>query len=119
MALNGYVLIARQEGAESVNCGTHVPNSAAYHDIHISIVQNPDDTECSGVVAETVPHHRPAIGAQGFGLPSKQVIANRFPLLLRTVLHDRHGVEPIDTKYFTSQSVCDNFPCVFPRKPFN
>jgi hypothetical protein len=59
VVLNGYVLIARQEGAESVNCGTHVPNSAVYHDIHISIVQNPDDTECSGVVAEMVPHHRP------------------------------------------------------------
>ena len=58
--LIGYVRTARQEGAESVNCGTNVPNAAAYHDIHISIVLSPADAECSGVVVEMVPHHRPA-----------------------------------------------------------
>jgi hypothetical protein len=57
--LLGYVKIARQEGAESVNCGSNVPNSAAYHDIHISIVLSPADQECSGVVVEMTPHHRP------------------------------------------------------------
>jgi hypothetical protein len=57
--LIGYVKIARQEGAESVNCGKNVPNSAAYHDIHISIVLSPADQECSGVVVEMTPHHRP------------------------------------------------------------
>jgi hypothetical protein len=60
VVLTGYVKIARQEGAESVNCGKNVPNQPVYHDIHISIVSNPDDTECSGVVAEMIPHHRPA-----------------------------------------------------------
>lgn len=58
--LQGYVKIARQEGAESVNCGSHVPNQSAYHDIHISIVQNSSDQECSGVVVEMTPHYRPA-----------------------------------------------------------
>jgi hypothetical protein len=57
--LQGYVKIARQEGAESVNCGSNVPNDAAYHDIHISIVLSPADQECSGVVVEMSPHHRP------------------------------------------------------------
>jgi hypothetical protein len=60
VVLVGYVRIARQEGAESVNCGTHVPNEPDYHDIHISIVQNSGDPECSGVVVEMIPHHRPA-----------------------------------------------------------
>lgn len=60
VVLQGFVKIARQEGAESVNCETSVPNTPVYHDIHISIVANPSDSECSGVVAEMVPHHRPA-----------------------------------------------------------
>lgn len=58
--LEGYVKIGRQEGAESVNCGAHVPDDPAYHDIHISIVPNSGDQECSGVVVEMTPHHRPA-----------------------------------------------------------
>jgi hypothetical protein len=57
--LIGYVKIARQEGNESVNCGTNVPNDPAYHDIHVSIVLSPADQECSGVVVEMTPHHRP------------------------------------------------------------
>jgi hypothetical protein len=57
--LLGYVKIARQEGAESVNCGSNVPDAPAYHDIHISIVLSPADQECSGVVVEMTPHHRP------------------------------------------------------------
>jgi hypothetical protein len=57
--LMGYVKIARQEGAESVNCGSNVPNEDAYHDIHISIVLSSADQECSGVVVEMTPHHRP------------------------------------------------------------
>jgi len=57
--LIGYVKIARQEGKESVNCGTNVPNDPAYHDIHVSIVLSPADQECSGVVVEMTPHHRP------------------------------------------------------------
>jgi hypothetical protein len=59
VVLQGFVLIARQEGAESVNCGANVPNEPDYHDIHISIVQNVGDSECSGVVVEMTPHHRP------------------------------------------------------------
>ncbi len=59
VTLEGFVLIARQEGGESVNCGKNVPNTADDHDIHISIVDTPGQEECSGVVAEMVPHHRP------------------------------------------------------------
>jgi hypothetical protein len=60
VTLEGFVLTARQEGKESVNCGTAVPDRPSNHDIHISIVQNPTDSECSGVVVEMIPHHRPA-----------------------------------------------------------
>lgn len=60
VTLRAYVLIARQEGGESVNCGKNVPNDPGFHDIHISLVASPDVTEeCSGVVAEMSPHHRP------------------------------------------------------------
>jgi hypothetical protein len=62
VTLRAYVLIARQEGGESVNCGANVPNQPPFHDIHISLVGSaPTDqtTECSGVVAEMSPHHRP------------------------------------------------------------
>lgn len=58
--LIGFVRIARQEGAESVNCGKNVPDADEYHDIHISVVLNPSDSECAGVVVEMTPHHRPA-----------------------------------------------------------
>ena len=60
VSLIGYVLIARQEGKESVNCGSNVPNSADYHDIHISIVQvRRQQDECQSAVVEMSPHHRP------------------------------------------------------------
>ena len=58
--LMGFVKTARQEGEESVNCGSKVPSQAAFHDIHVSIVLNPADSECSSVVVEMTPHHRPA-----------------------------------------------------------
>jgi hypothetical protein len=61
--LEGFVMIARQEGAESVNCAKTVPNAPAFHDIHISLVSAEEQThedECASVVAEMVPHHRPA-----------------------------------------------------------
>jgi hypothetical protein len=58
--LQGFVLKARQEGAESVNCAKKVPNQDSFHDIHISIVPSPEAAECSGVVVEMTPHHRPA-----------------------------------------------------------
>jgi hypothetical protein len=57
--LIGFVKIARQEGKESVNCGTNVPDDPAYHDIHVSVVLSPADQECSGVVVEMTPHYRP------------------------------------------------------------
>lgn len=58
--LKGFVLIARQEGAESVNCGANIPNKPVDHDIHISIVPTADETdECNSVVVEMSPHHRP------------------------------------------------------------
>jgi hypothetical protein len=59
VSLEGFVKLARQEGAESVNCGSNVGNIPGNHDIHISIVDSPEAEECSGVVAEMVPHHRP------------------------------------------------------------
>jgi hypothetical protein len=60
VALTGFVKIAGQEGSESVNCGKNVPNEDPYHDIHVSIVTSPGQAECSGVVVEMIPHHRPA-----------------------------------------------------------
>lgn len=57
--LTGYVPIARQEGEESVNCGTSVPNDSLDHDVHISIVSKSGAAECTGVIAEMIPHHRP------------------------------------------------------------
>jgi hypothetical protein len=61
VTLQGFVLIARQEGPESVNCGTNpgIANISSNHDIHISIVAAPGQDECSGVVAEMIPHQRP------------------------------------------------------------
>lgn len=64
VTLKAYVLVARQEGGESVNCGHQVPNQPAFHDIHISLVASPGTSadaagECTGVVAEMSPHHRP------------------------------------------------------------
>lgn len=61
VSLIGYVQIARQEGAESVNCGKNVPNAAVRHDIHISLVPTrQEQNECHCVVVEMSPHHRPA-----------------------------------------------------------
>ncbi len=58
--MQGHVLFGKQEGSESVNCGTAVQNHPPFHDIHIELVSASDVTEeCSGVVAEMVPHHRP------------------------------------------------------------
>ena len=60
VVLRGFILIARQEGAESVNCGKNAPSGAVYHDIHISVVPTADETdECNSVVVEMSPHHRP------------------------------------------------------------
>jgi hypothetical protein len=64
VVLQGFVKIARQEGGESVNCSTNVPNTDLYHDIHISIVAALSQAECSGVVAEMIPRHRPAAWTQ-------------------------------------------------------
>jgi hypothetical protein len=61
--IEGYVMIARQEGAESVNCGKLVPNQAVFHDIHISLVPDEESVhgdECDAVVVEMSPHHRPS-----------------------------------------------------------
>ncbi|MBV8895432.1 MAG: hypothetical protein JO051_02895 [Acidobacteriaceae bacterium] len=58
--MQGFVLFGREEGAESVNCEKTVPNQPADHDIHIELVGSAGQTdECSGVVAEMIPHHRP------------------------------------------------------------
>jgi len=64
VVLTGFVKVARQEQAESVNCGkgpkSPVPDQPVNHDIHISIVANVGNAECSGVVVEMIPHHRPS-----------------------------------------------------------
>jgi hypothetical protein len=60
VALKAYVLFAHQERSESVNCGNDVPDQAAFHDIHVELVASPTTTdECSGIVSEMIPHHRP------------------------------------------------------------
>jgi hypothetical protein len=65
VTLTAFVLIARQEGPESVNCKKALPadsTESLLHDVHISLVASKDaspDDECSGVVAEMSPHHRP------------------------------------------------------------
>jgi hypothetical protein len=72
VTLKAFVLTARQEGGESVNCKGHVPDQPVFHDIHISFVDAAnrlqagdtkpvsDKKECTGIVAEMSPHHRPA-----------------------------------------------------------
>jgi hypothetical protein len=69
VVFTGFVLVARQEGAESVNCELGKPAKgqkptaadALLHDIHISLVDSKQVTsECQGIVAEMSPHHRPA-----------------------------------------------------------
>ncbi len=60
VVLTAFVKIARQEGKESVNCTTKVPDQPMYHDIHISLVGSASDAECDGLVAEMIPRHRPA-----------------------------------------------------------
>jgi hypothetical protein len=67
----GYVFEARQECAETVNCGASSPNVDASHDIHIAMIAQPRKNkpsaetpasqaeECGGFVAEMNPHHRP------------------------------------------------------------
>ncbi len=72
VVFEGYVFQARQECKETVNCGLNVPNVNASHDIHIALLEKPrqtrssdpkaaqDKEECTGFVAEMIPHHRPA-----------------------------------------------------------
>jgi hypothetical protein len=75
VTLKAFVLHARQEQGESVNCKGHLLNETDktdfYHDIHIAFVDNAnkpqtgdtkpasDKKECTGIVAEMSPHHRP------------------------------------------------------------
>jgi hypothetical protein len=73
VVFTGFVLKARQESAESVNCELGKPVKGvklsakdklamnALHDIHISLVDSKTTTnECESIVAEMSPHHRPA-----------------------------------------------------------
>ncbi len=59
VSLQAFVVLARQEGPESVDCGDQVPDQSAFHDIHIELADSAKADECSGVVAEMIPHHRP------------------------------------------------------------
>jgi hypothetical protein len=59
VTLKAFVLKARPEGGESVNCGKAVSGENS-HDVHISLVASADVAdECAGVVAEMSPHRRP------------------------------------------------------------
>jgi hypothetical protein len=59
VTLKAFVLKARPEGGESVNCGKAVSGENS-HDVHISLVASANVTdECAGVVAEMSPHRRP------------------------------------------------------------
>jgi len=72
VTLKAFVLKAKQEKGESVNCKGSVPEEPVFDDIHIAFVDDahkpqPNDStpirngkECSGIVAEMSPHHRPA-----------------------------------------------------------
>jgi hypothetical protein len=60
VSLKAFILFAKQEGPESNNCGTNVPDQPLFHDIHINLVSSKSITnQCSGVVVEMSPHHRP------------------------------------------------------------
>jgi hypothetical protein len=73
VVFEGFIFDATQECGETVNCGgnANVPNTNASHDIHIALLEKPrttqetgpkpeqDKEECTGFVAEMVPHHRP------------------------------------------------------------
>ena len=73
VTLKAFVLKARPEGGESVNCKKDVPDDPLFHDIHITLVDSrnkrqPNDPtsvlarkECTGVVVEMSPHHRPEL----------------------------------------------------------
>ncbi len=73
VTFEGFVFAARQECAESVNCGSGQPDVDGSHDIHISFLGQPrktkptdppsarDAEECGGFVAEFSPHHRPDV----------------------------------------------------------
>jgi hypothetical protein len=93
VTLKAFVLIARQEGPESVNCEKNVPDHPLFHDIHISLVASADVTdECAGVVAEMSPHHRPDAWIHG----NVEQVANQ-KLMVRVTGH----------LYFDSS----HFPC--------
>ena len=71
--LRAYVLTAKQEQSESVNCGDTFDKEEKknlFHDIHISLVETEELTrpknkseavtnECQGIVVEMPPHYRP------------------------------------------------------------
>ena len=71
VVFEGFVFAARQECKETVNCELIPANVNASHDIHISLLEKPrktahnsakanqDKEECTGFVAEMIPHHRP------------------------------------------------------------
>jgi hypothetical protein len=67
--LKAYVMKARPQQSETVNCEDKVPDDPAFHDIHVVLVNSPagaderlndsTDKECTAVIAEIIPHHRP------------------------------------------------------------
>jgi hypothetical protein len=63
--LSGYILNAHSNltNGESVNCRMPGP---AYNDIHVDLVQRPDETDaCTSITAEISPHFRPSVWAPG------------------------------------------------------
>lgn len=81
VVFEGFIFDATQECKETVNCESVPPNTNASHDIHIALLAEPrkaprdddpgiknddpaikaeqDKEECTGFVAEMIPHHRP------------------------------------------------------------
>ncbi len=55
----GYVadaVVSNKSSGESVNCKR---KAKVNNDIHITLVRQPDDPPCRGIVAEVIPHYRP------------------------------------------------------------
>lgn len=58
VSLLAYVERAQSQGAESCNCGTTTVEEV---DIHIHLVEDPDDPRCESIIAEMSPHYRPKV----------------------------------------------------------
>jgi len=58
--VRGYLIAARVEGPESANC-----HSATDQDMHLLLVDLPDDSRSRAIVAEVTPHRHPTSWTEG------------------------------------------------------